>query len=207
MKTIPAWLSGQQTALKEEILAGVEVVDIPADTEILREGQFVKVIPIVLSGLIKVFSRYDDKELLLYYVKADESCIMSFSAGISHQPSRVFALTEEDSEVMLLPVSKLGDWLKRFPALNDLFFAQYNMRYIEMLDAMNHVLFDKMDKRVLNYLIEKVELTGKNPLRISHRQIASELGTAREVVSRIVKKLEHEGRLQQGSSSIELLEL
>lgn len=207
MNEIPNWLRSQDPKLQEEIVTASQVVEITADTEILREGQYVKVIPIVISGSIKVFSRYDEKELLLYYVKADDSCIMSFSAGISNKPSRVFALTEEDSLVMLLSVNRLQDWMNRYPGLNALFYSQYNMRYVEILDTLNHLLFDKLDKRVMHYLHEKAELTGKNPLHISHRQIASELGTAREVVSRIVKKLELEGKLNQGSSSIELLEL
>jgi CRP/FNR family transcriptional regulator len=86
-----------------------------------------------------------------------------------------------------------------------LFFQQYNLRYSELIDTINHVLFDKMDKRLYDYLQEKVIITQKNPLKISHRQIASELGTAREVVSRVMKKLEVEGKVKQTGNYIELL--
>jgi CRP/FNR family transcriptional regulator len=179
--------------------------EIPVDTEILREGQFVKVIPIVLNGLIKVFTRHKDRDLLLYYIRPNESCIMSFAASLKNEPSKVFALTEEDTTALLLPVDKVSNWIKQYPNLNDLFYQQYNLRYTELLDTIHHVLFEKMDTRLHDYLKEKVNLTNKNPLKISHRQIASELGTAREVVSRVMKKLEHEGKVKQHISAIEIL--
>lgn len=174
---------------------------IPEDTEILREGQYIKVIPVVISGLIKVFTRYEDKELLLYYIKPAESCIMSFSASLKNQPSKIFAVTEESTEALLLPVDKVVGWTKQFPDINSLFFQQFNLRYSELLDTINHLLFDQLDKRLYDYLLKKVKLTTSNPLKISHRQIASELGTAREVISRVMKKLENEGKVKQNTNN------
>ena len=179
--------------------------EIPKDTEILREGQFVKVIPIVLEGLIKVFTRHNDKELLLYYIRPEESCIMSFSASLKNEPSRVFAYTEQETTALLLPVDKVSLWINVYPNFNNLFYQQYNLRYSELLDTIHHVLFEKMDTRLYEYLKEKVQLTGDNPLKISHRLIASELGTAREVISRVMKKLELEGKVKQHNNAIEIL--
>lgn len=191
--------------LISEINASAITKEIPKESEILREGQFVKVIPIVLEGLIKVFTRHEDKELLLYYIRPNESCIMSFAASLKNEPSKVFAITEEDTRALLLPVDKVSDWTKQFPDINALFFQQYNLRYSELLDTINHVLFDKMDKRLFDYLQEKVNVTNHNPLKISHRQIANELGTAREVISRTMKKLETEKLVIQHSNCIEIL--
>ena len=198
-------LSHLDKNLVSEIQAKSSEQEIPKDTEILREGQFVKVIPIVVSGLIKVFTKYHDKELLLYYIKPDESCIMSFAASLKNEPSKVFATTEEDTIALLLPVDKVAKWTKEFPDINLLFFQQYNQRYSELLNTINHVLFDKLDKRLYDYLVEKVRLTHKNPLKISHRSIAQELGTAREVISRVIKKLENEGKVKQHFNSVEVL--
>lgn len=191
--------------LVSEIISSAITKEIPKGIEILREGQFVKVIPIVLDGLITVFTRHEEKELLLYYIRPKESCIMSFAASLKNEPSKVFAVTEEDSTVLLLPVDKVATWTKQFPDINTLFFQQYNIRYSELLDTIHHLLFNKMDKRLLDYLIEKVRLTNNNPLKISHRQIANELGTAREVISRTMKKLETEKLVKQHSNSIEIL--
>ncbi|NBC03342.1 MAG: helix-turn-helix domain-containing protein [Bacteroidetes bacterium] len=179
--------------------------DIPKGTEILREGQYVSVVPIVLDGLIKVFKQYEERDLLLYYIKPNESCIMSFAAGLKNEPSNVFAQTEEDTTALLLPVKKISGWIKQYPELNSLFFQQYNLRYSELLDTIQQVMFNKMDKRLYDYLREKIELLDRNPLKISHRQIASDLGTAREVVSRVMKKLEQEGKVKQQANGIEIL--
>ncbi|MCG2588941.1 Crp/Fnr family transcriptional regulator [Rhodohalobacter sulfatireducens] len=179
--------------------------DIPKGTEILREGQYVSVVPIVMDGLIKVFKQYEERDLLLYYIKPNESCIMSFAAGLKNEPSNVFAQTEEDTTALLLPVKKIFSWIKEYPELNSLFFQQYNIRYSELLETIQHVLFNKMDQRLYDYLREKIDLLNKNPLKISHRQIASDLGTAREVVSRVMKKLEQEGKVKQQANGIEIL--
>ncbi|MEO1049284.1 MAG: Crp/Fnr family transcriptional regulator [Bacteroidota bacterium] len=191
--------------LKEEIIQASSIKEIPENTTILRAGQYVKVVPIVLEGLIKVFTSFNDKELLLYYIKPDESCIMSFSSGLRNDPSHVFAITEEPTTALLLPVDKMNSWIREYPDINSLFYRQYNTRYVDLLDTINHLLFNKMDERLMNYLEERIKLTQKNPLKISHRQIAQELGTAREVVSRIMKKLENEGKVKQHSNSIEML--
>ncbi|WP_436515913.1 Crp/Fnr family transcriptional regulator [Ekhidna sp. To15] len=197
--------------LGPELLNKIEmssvIKDIPKGTEILREGQFVKVIPIVLEGLVKVFSRYREKELLLYYIRSHESCIMSFAASLQNDPSKIHAVTEEDSRILLLPVNEVASWIKQFPSINSLFYQQYNLRYSELLDTISHVIFDKMDKRLLDYLTERSKLTKHNPIKVSHQQIANELGTAREVISRVMKKLELEGKVHQHSNSIEIKEL
>ncbi|RDY62004.1 Crp/Fnr family transcriptional regulator [Flagellimonas nanhaiensis] len=198
-------LSHLDPNLVSEVKDAALVKQIDENVQILREGQYVKVVPIVLEGLIKVFTRHEEKELLLYYIKPNESCIMSFASSLKNEPSKVFAVTEEATSALLLPVDKVSKWTKQFPGFNTLFFQQYNLRYSELLDTIHHVLFDKMDKRLYNYLQEKVRLTKKNPLKISHRQIANELGTAREVISRVAKKLEHEGKLKQHSDGIEIL--
>ena len=191
--------------LVEEISTHGTVQEIPAGTEILREGQYIKVIPLVLKGAIKVFTRFKEKELLLYYILPEESCIMSFSANLSNEPSKVFAITEMDTTALLLPADKIEGWIKKFPKFNTLFYQMYNERYADMLDTINHLLFNKLDQRVLDHLTNKMEITGSSLVKITHKQIASELGTAREVISRVIKKLEKEDRLSQRQEGIEIL--
>ena len=195
--------------LNPELVSRIEkesiLKQIPKNTQILREGQFIKVIPIVLNGLIKVYTRYEDRELLLYYIRPDESCIMSFSASIKNEPSQVFAETEEDTMALLLPVAKVSTWIEQFPDINTLFFQQYKQRYSELLDTIHHVLFNKMDSRLHDHLKTKATVRKENPLKISHQQIANELGTVREVISRVIKKLEIEGLVKQHSNGIEIM--
>ena len=207
MAALAEILQRLQPDLQREIEAHGMVKEIPRGTEILREGQYVKVIPLLMEGLIKVFSRRDDKELLLYYIKPEESCIMSFAAGIKNEPSMIYAVTEEDTTVLLLPADKVRQWIRHYPDINSLFFQQYNLRYTDLLSTIHQLLFDRMDKRVLDYLINKVRLTGRNPVKISHREIAADLGTVREVVTRLLKKLEAEGAIHQEANTIEVLGL
>lgn len=189
----------------EEIFSNSQLVEIPDEQEILREGEYVAVIPLVLKGLIKVYTSHDERELLLYYIKPDESCIMSFAASLQNEPSKIFAITEEPTTALLLPSDKVRLWVKKYHALNRLFYLQYNVRYTELLETINGVLFERMDSRIYNYLSEKKTLLNKDSIKISHRQIANDLGTAREVVSRIMKKLEHEGKVVQESNLIKIL--
>lgn len=182
-----------------------DIREIPANTVLLRDGQYVKVIPIVLKGLIKVFVSFEEKELLLYYIQPGESCIMSFSASLKNEPSRIMAITEEDSVILLLPVDKVGHWVKQFPGINQLFYQQYNLRYAEMLDTINHLLFGRLDTRLYSYLLEKARIKGERVLTLKHKQIAAELGTAREVVTRVIKRLEQEGKVRQTEAGIEVI--
>jgi CRP/FNR family transcriptional regulator len=178
---------------------------VPENTVILKEGQYIKVIPLVLEGLLKVYTQYQEKELLLYYIQPNESCVMSFSSGLKNEPSKIFAMTEEETRMLLLPVDDVMRWTKNFPDFNSLFFSQFNLRYSDLLETINQLLFDKMDKRLLDYLQQKVKMTQKNPLKLSHRQIAAELGTAREVISRVMKKLETDGRVRQIGNAVEVI--
>lgn len=186
------------------ILEGSVVAPFPKNTELVREGQYVKVVPIVLKGLVKVYTGKKNKELLLYYIKPGESCIMSFSACLKNKKSNFFAITMEDTSAILIPADKLSGWVFECPTINQLFYQQFDLRYAELIDAFHHLLFDKLDKRLLDYLKDRMSLTGKNPVKISHREIAKDLGTAREVVSRLIKKLEHQNKVKQNRDSIKI---
>lgn len=193
-----------EDALNQLIKIGT-IQSIPEGTEILREGQYVKVVPLVIEGLIKVYTKQEDKELLLYYIQPEESCIMSFSSSLSNDPSKVYAVTESDTKALLLPATQMSNWVKQFPNLNNLFFGMFKLRYADLLDTINHIIFNKLDQRILLYLKDKSELIDSKVINITHKQIASELGTAREVVSRIMKKLEKEGLVSQVQEGIKLL--
>lgn len=198
-------LSFLKPDLLDEILDKSSIEFIPKGTEILREHQYVKVLPIVVEGFVKVYSRFDERELLLYYIEPAQSCVMSFYAALKNTPSRVFAETEEDSKILLIPVPLLPNWLKEYPEFNELFYNQFNLRYSELLDTISHLLLDKMDKRLFDHLKRKIELVNSNSITISHGQLANELGTAREVISRMMKKLETDGIVVQDSGKITII--
>lgn len=193
--------------LLDKILEVSEMMKVPAGTELIREGQYVKYVPIVISGLVKVFIQTDEKELLLYYIKTEQSCIMSFSAVINDASSKIFAIAEDDSEILLIPTQHLLKWVMDYPSINRLFYKEYELRYTDLVDTINTMLYYKLDQRLLHYLQKRVEITGKNPIKISHKEIANDLGTAREVISRLIKKFENQDILKQYTDGIEVLEL
>jgi CRP/FNR family transcriptional regulator len=124
---------------------------------------------------------------------------------MKNEPSKVFVITEVETKALLLPITKIERWFNTYPQFNSLLFNLYNERYIDMLDTINHLLFNKLDQRVLAYLQDKEEISGNKLIKVTHKQIANELGTAREVISRIIKKLEKEDMLLQQSDGIRIL--
>jgi CRP/FNR family transcriptional regulator len=182
--------------LTEAILQnGLQQV-IPPHTPLVSVGQHVRYIPLVISGIIKVTTHYEEKELLLYYIKPSESCIMSFSAGVAKEPSQINAITEEESSLLLLPADKINEWIGLYPELNRLFLNQYHKRYGDLIHTIQHLIYDTLDQRLLHHLKERAAIRNENTLKVSHRELANELGTAREVVTRLLKKLERENRIQ-----------
>lgn len=173
---------------------------------ILDENASIRSIPIVMKGMMKVIRTEEDgREILLYYIKAGESCIMSFLGGMHHEKSIVKAEIEEDAEILFLPVDKVSLFIKEHPEWLDYIFRLYHKRFEELLDIINAIAFKKVDERLLNLLHKKSELTNSDTINTTHEQLANELGTARVVVSRLLKQLEEDGRLKLGRNKITLL--
>ncbi|UKJ06680.1 Crp/Fnr family transcriptional regulator [Solitalea lacus] len=174
-----------------------------AGSTILNENANIRSIPIVINGTIKVIRTEEDgREILLYYIKAGESCIMSFLGGLHHETSKVKAQVEEDAEILFLPVDKVSLFIKEYPQWLDYIFRLYHKRFEELLEIVNAIAFKKVDERLLALLKKKANLTQSNTIQITHEQLANELGTARVVVSRLLKQLEESGVVQLGRNKI-----
>ena len=173
---------------------------------ILNENAYIKAIPIVLSGSIKVHKTEEDgREILLYYIRTGESCIMSFLGGIHQDTSKVKAIAEEKCEILFVPIDKVSLMIREFPEWLDYIFKLYHKRFEELLELVNAVTFKKADERLLKLLKDKSDNLGEKELHITHEDLALELGTVRVVVSRLLKQLEHEGEIRLGRNKIELL--
>ena len=130
---------------------------------------------------------------------------MSFLGGLHNETSKVKAEVEEDAEILFLPMEKVSLFIKDYPQWLDYIFRLYHKRFEELLEIVNAIAFKKVDERLLNLLHKKVEMTHSKTLAITHEQLANELGTARVVVSRLLKQLEETGQLQLGRNKIQLL--
>lgn len=174
-----------------------------AGSVILNENAHIRSIPIVTKGTLKVIRTEEDgREILLYYIKAGESCIMSFLGGLHNETSKVKAEVEEDAEILFLPVEKVSLFIKEYPQWLDYIFRLYHKRFEELLEIVNAIAFKKVDERLLLLLRKKAELINSNTIQITHEHLANELGTARVVVSRLLKQLEENGVVKLGRNKI-----
>lgn len=173
---------------------------------ILNENAYIKSVPIVISGSMRVMRTDEDgRELLLYYIKSGESCIMSFLGGLHDDTSKVKAIAEEAAEVLFVPVDKVREMIKEFPEWTEYIFRLYHKKFEELLAVINDVAFKKLDERLLDFLKKKCELSGEKTIHITHEQIAIELGSARVVISRLLKHMEDLNLIELGRNKITLL--
>ena len=173
---------------------------------ILNENSPIRSIPIVIKGVMKVIRTEDDgREILLYYIKAGESCIMSFLGGLHNETRKVKVEIEDDAEILFLPISKVSLFMKEHPEWLNYIFRTYHKRFEELLETINAIAFKKMDERLLDLIHKKAELVEGNTIQITHEQLATELGTARAVVSRLLKQIEESGAVRLGRNKITLM--
>lgn len=194
--------------LIREIQTSSVIKTFDAETIMLEPGDYIRSVPIVLSGSLKVM-RQDEQgnEILLYYIRPGESCIMSFLGGLNQTRSQVKVVVEEQAEILMIPLNVAHHFIEKFPAWNSFIFQLYNKRFEELLQTINAIAFKKIDQRLVDFLQNKKKNTGLTELVVTHQQIADELGTAREVVSRLLKQLEHEGRIALGRNKIRLINI
>ncbi len=173
---------------------------------IMNEHSYIRSIPIVLKGSIRIM-RTDEEggEILLYYIRPGESCIMSFMGAMHGQPSMIKAIAEENVEILFIPVEKSTALIKESSEWLEYIFQLYHKRFEELLDVVNAVTFQKTDKRILHFLQEKRKLGNSADINITHQQLAEELGTSRVVVSRLLKQMETDGLVSLGRNKISLL--
>jgi cAMP-binding proteins - catabolite gene activator and regulatory subunit of cAMP-dependent protein kinases len=189
-------------------LASYSIVKIFQAGEVIqRENAYIKAIPIVSYGRIKVVRTDDEgREIFLYYIKAGESCIMSFLGGMYNETAKVKAIAEEETEIYFIPVNHIVPLIKEFPEWLEYIFRLYHKRFEELLEVVNALAFKKVDDRLLSLLKIKCEMEGKLTISVTHAQLASELGTARVVVSRLLKQMEDAGLVTLGRNKITLIE-
>ncbi|RYY24644.1 MAG: Crp/Fnr family transcriptional regulator [Sphingobacteriaceae bacterium] len=177
--------------LEKEVQINSQRKTIPAETVLVQSNSYIRSIPVVLSGSIRVMRQDEDgKEILLYYIKPGESCIMSFLAGIHDDTSKISAVVEEDAQILMVPVAKASEWIKIYPEWADFIFKQYHKRFEELLSVINAVAFQKLDDRIVELLKKKAGIYKSKEINITHQQLAEELGTTREVISRLLKQME-----------------
>ncbi len=193
--------------LKSELETICTVHTFKASTVILKQGGYIKVIPLMVSGLAKVFKQEgkNGNEVLLYYIKPGETCVMSMMTLLRNDTSKIRAVIEKDSEIVVIPANKAIVIAKKYPVWNDFIYRLFYQKYEELVEVVEILTFSNKDKRLLEYLKKEAQLKNSNILQTTHQHIAYDLGSSREVISRLLKKLENEGVVKLKQGVIELL--
>ncbi len=175
--------------------------------EVLMDvGQYIKFMPLVVSGVIKVI-RVDDpeNEILLYYLEGGKTCAMSMTCCMQEVKSNIRATIEEDAEIIMIPVQYVDQWMMKFPAWKNFIMNTFSNRFDQLLQTIDTVTFKRMDDRILKYLEEKLNTSQIPFVASSKTEIASDLNTSREVISRMMKKLELDGKVKTEKGKIYLV--
>jgi CRP/FNR family transcriptional regulator len=170
---------------------------------LMEPGQFIKAVRIVLDGSIKIMRMDDEgKELFLYYLEQGETCALSLTCCSAARPSEIKAVVEENASLVFVPIQFHEQWMDEFKQWKDFVSSTYQQRFHEMLIALDAVAFKRMDERLMRYIVTKMKQLKANELHTTHQEIANELGTSREVISRLLKQLEKKKWIELGRNVI-----
>lgn len=196
----------EEQLLKE--IAEVSILKNFEEEDILIDyGNYIKQMPLLISGAIKIFREdFDAGELLLYFLEKGDTCAMTMACCIGDTKSEIRAVAETKGQLVMIPVQKMEEWLGKYKSWRNFVFNSYNNRMREMLSAIDSLAFLNMDERLLNYLFDKTKINKSNIVYNTHQEIASDLNTSRVVVSRLLKALETKGKIKLHRASIEILQ-
>jgi CRP/FNR family transcriptional regulator len=192
--------------LIEEIAQVSKILDFKEGDVLIDFGDYIKKMPLLLQGAIKISREdFDEGELLLYFIEKGDTCAMTMACCMGATKSEIRAVAETDGRVIMIPVEKMEEWLGKYKSWRNFVFTSYNNRLKEMLSAIDNLAFMNMGERLLNYIYEKAKINKTNQILNTHQEIAYDLNTSRVVISRLLKVLENEGKIRLNRASIEVL--
>jgi CRP/FNR family transcriptional regulator, anaerobic regulatory protein len=195
-------------SLIEEIIENGQLKEIPKDTVLMDVGKTIQSIPLILEGNLKVLRPDEDgNELFLYYLYPGDACALSLVCSFSNRNGNVRAETIEDSTVLFVPIKFMDEWMTKHRSWYHYVLTTYRRRLEDVLQTVDSIAFHNMDERLVDYLKKAMELNGSNLILTTHQDIASELNSSREVISRLLKKLEQRGKIKIGRNKIEVLDI
>lgn len=197
-----------EPALLDEISAVAKLVPFKEGDVLIDIGKYIKTMPLLISGAIKIMREdFDTGELLLYFIEKGDTCSMTLTCCMGDKKSEIRAVAENNGLVAMIPVGKMEEWMGKYKSWRAYVFESYNNRFNELLNAIDNIAFMHMDERLLNYLSETSKVNSSTIINKTHQEIANELNSSRVVISRLLKALENEGRIKLNRNNIELLHL
>lgn len=197
---------------EEELLHEINQVgtfkEVPEGFTLMDIGEYIKSMPLLVNGVIKIL-REDENgdELLLYFLERGDTCAMTLNCCVGQKKSEIRAIAETSAKLIMVPVEKMEEWMKKYHSWRNFILQSYNSRLSEMLETIDTIAFMKMDERLLKHLRDKAMVNSDDVITTTHQEIAQNLHTSRVVISRLLKKLENEGKIKLHRNSIHVIEL
>ncbi|TKG93913.1 Crp/Fnr family transcriptional regulator [Puteibacter caeruleilacunae] len=172
--------------------------------QVIAPGQYIKTFPLVLDGRIRIFRiSPDNEEILLYYLNSGEVCSMSLNCCLSDKRSNIKAIIEEEATLLFIPVEYISSWMTEFPTWKEFVMYSYQKRFNELLDTIDGIAFHNLDERLIRFFTLRFENTSSSIFIGTHQEIANALNSSREVISRLLKKLEADGKIKLSRNKVD----
>lgn len=197
-----------EKGLLEEIEQNSNILEFGEGEDLMKSGQNIRNTLIVKEGLVKVFREDEEgNEIFLYHLEPGQACALSIICAVQNRTSEIKARAVKPTIVIAIPVSLVEQWMKDYKSWYQFILSTYRARFEELLNTLDAVAFKNMDERLVMYLKKHSEISNNRNISFTHAQIASELGTSREVVSRLLKKLAEKGMIKVNRQNIEIVNL
>ncbi len=193
-------------ALLEEVQKNATRHNFKAGEILMRTGQFIKSTVLVLKGKIKVYRESEDGgEFLMYYLQSGQACAISMICATKSEASQIMAKVDEDAELLMIPLEVMDKWMLNHRTWYEFVLGTYRSRFEDILEVVDNIAFKGMDERLEFYLKRFFNANSSRIINLSHQEIANELNTSREVISRLLKKMEQLGKVKLNRNQIEYL--
>jgi CRP/FNR family transcriptional regulator len=192
--------------LVEDIASVAKLVNFKEGDVLIDIGKYIKTMPLLISGAIRIMREdFDAGELLLYFIEKGDTCAMTLACCMGDKKSEIKAIAENSGIVAMIPIAKMEEWMGKYKSWQAFVFSSYNNRFNELLAAIDNIAFMHMDQRLYNYLSDTAKVNSSKTINKTHQEIADALNSSRVVISRLLKALENEGKIKLNRNNIELL--
>ncbi|NND35168.1 MAG: Crp/Fnr family transcriptional regulator [Saprospiraceae bacterium] len=197
----------EDPSLIDSIVRTASVKKVSKGDILIDYGAYIQFVPLVVKGLIKIIRENDEgKEVLLYFLSEGNTCAASFSCCMIRKRSEIKAVVEEDSVIIAIPLQAADEWMAKYASWRNFVMGMYDQRIFAMIDTIDKLAFAKLDEKLWDYLEERKMIGGSILKNISHQEIAQDLNVSREAISRLLKKLEQQGKIEIHRNRLVVLE-
>ena len=194
---------GLEEGLYDAILENAEIKEVPAGTPLLKVGQNIRSTMMVVEGTVKLYQEDEaGDEYFMYYISPGQACAVSMVCSFQAEQSQVLAKALTDVTLISIPIKFMDKWLSEFKSWHYFVIKTYRSRYEELLKTIHEVAFKNMDERLEFYIKKQVDQFGMT-VKLTHQEIANDLNTSREVISRLLKKMEHNGWINMNRNAFD----